>query len=104
MVMKILMLTDSFLPHAGGSREYYNNIYQQLVALGDSEVTILTKKIPGWKEFDRGASKEFFQIKRRFKPLASWKYHELPKGLGPFMSAAWHALRYSPAIVHAGDL
>jgi phosphatidyl-myo-inositol dimannoside synthase len=101
---KVLLLTDSFLPHAGGSREYYNNIYQELVAFGDSEVTVLTKKIPGWKEFDRVASKEFFQIRRRFKPLASWKYQELPKGLGPFMSAAWHALRYSPAIVHAGDL
>jgi phosphatidylinositol alpha-1,6-mannosyltransferase len=102
--MKILMLADSFLPHAGGSREYYNNIYRNLVDLGDSEVTILTKKIPGWKGFDNIASMQFFRIKRRYKPLASWKYQELPKGLGPFLDAVWHALRYSPAIVHAGDL
>jgi phosphatidylinositol alpha-1,6-mannosyltransferase len=102
--MKILMLTDSFLPHAGGSREYYNNIYRNLVDLGDSEVTILTKKIPGWKEFDKIASTQFFRIRRRYKPLASLKYQELPKGFGPFLDAAWHALHYSPDIVHAGDL
>jgi phosphatidyl-myo-inositol dimannoside synthase len=101
---RVLLLTDSFLPHAGGSREYYNNIYRKLVDLGDSEVTILTKKIPGWEEFDRVASTEFFQIKRRYRPLGSWKYKELPKGLGPFVDAAWHAVRYSPAIIHAGDL
>jgi phosphatidylinositol alpha-1,6-mannosyltransferase len=101
---QILVLTDSFLPHAGGSREYYNNIYRNLVDLGDSEVTILTRKVPGWEDFDRLASKEFFRIKRRYKPLASLKYQELPKGLGPLLDATWHALRYSPAIVHAGDL
>ena len=101
---RVLLLTDSFLPHAGGSREYYNNIYRSLVDLGDSEVTILTKKIPGWKEFDNVASSQFFRIKRRFRPLASWKYSELPKGIGPFFHAVWHAFRDSPAIVHAGDL
>jgi phosphatidylinositol alpha-1,6-mannosyltransferase len=101
---RVLLLTDSFLPHAGGSREYYSNIYRSLVELGDSEVTILTKKVPGWQEFDLAASTEFFHIKRRFKPLTSTKYHELPRGVGPFLDAAWQALRYSPAIVHAGDL
>jgi len=102
--IRVLLLVDSFLPHAGGSREYYNNIYRNLVDLGDSEVTILTKKTPGWKEFDSTASSELFHIKRRYKPLASTKYHELPKGLGPFLDAAWQVLRHSPAIVHAGDL
>lgn len=101
---RILVLSDSFLPHAGGSREYYGNIYRSLVELGSSEVTILTKKVPGWREFDLTASTQLFRIKRRFTPLASWKYHELPKGMGPFLEAAWHVLRYSPAIVHAGDL
>lgn len=101
---RVLLLTDSFLPHAGGSREYYNNIYRNLVDLGDSEVTILTKKIPGWEEFDRLASTECFQIKRRYRPLGSWKYQELPKALGPFLDTSWHALRYAPAIIHAGDL
>jgi phosphatidylinositol alpha-1,6-mannosyltransferase len=101
---KILLLTDSFLPHAGGSREYYNNIYKNLVQLGDSEVTILTKKVPGWQEFDKKASTELFRIKRLFKPLPSWKIQELPKGIGAFFHTLWHVLRERPAIVHAGDL
>ena len=100
----ILLLTDAFLPHAGGSREYYYNIYRKLVDLGDSQVTLLTKKIPGWKEFDRSSSSERFRIVRRFKPLRSWKYHELPKGLGPFLQATWHAMGRRPSLVHAGDL
>jgi phosphatidyl-myo-inositol dimannoside synthase len=101
---RILLLTDAFLPHAGGSREYYHNIYTKLVELGDSQITLLTKKNPGWEEFDRTASTEHFRIIRRFKPLRSLKYQELPKGLGPFLGAAWQAMRFSPAIVHAGDL
>jgi phosphatidyl-myo-inositol dimannoside synthase len=101
---KVLVLTDSFLPHAGGSREYYNNIYRALVELGSSEVTILTKKIPGSQKFDDLASSALFRIRRQFRPLRSWKYSELPKGVGPFAQALWYVLRYSPEIVHAGDL
>jgi phosphatidyl-myo-inositol dimannoside synthase len=101
---KVLLLTDAFLPHAGGSREYYNNIYRELVQLGDSEVTILTKKIRGWEAFDRMASTEFFRIQRKFKPLRSWKLHELPRGLGPFLQTVWHVLRERPDVIHSGDL
>jgi len=98
------MLTDAFMPHAGGSREYYHNIYQALVKLGSSEVTILTKKTPGWQKFDELATSALFRIRRQFRPLRSWKYRELPKGVGSFIHALWHVLRHSPEIVHAGDL
>jgi phosphatidyl-myo-inositol dimannoside synthase len=101
---KVLMLTDSFLPHAGGSREYYNNIYRALVELGRSEVTILTKKIPGWQKFDDLGSSALFRIRRQFRPLRSWKYRELPKGVGPFLQALWYVLCHQPEIVHVGDL
>jgi phosphatidylinositol alpha-1,6-mannosyltransferase len=101
---KVLMLTDSFMPHAGGSREYYNNIYRALVELGGSEVTILTKKIPGWRKFDDLAASSLFRVRRQFRPLRSWKYRELPKGVGPFLQAVCHVLRYWSNIVHAGDL
>jgi len=101
---RVLVLTDSFPPHAGGSREYYYNIYKELVALGDSEVTILTKKVPGWEEFDRTASAAKFQIIRRFKPLANLKLKELPKAIFPFFHTVWQILRKRPEIIHAGDL
>jgi phosphatidylinositol alpha-1,6-mannosyltransferase len=99
-----LFLADSFLPHAGGSRNYYYNLYKGLVGLGESRVVVLTKKVPGWKEFDQDAFADDFRIHRRFAPLASWKYQELPKGVFPLGQAIWHVLRERPAIVHAGDL
>ena len=101
---KVLVLTDSFLPHAGGSREYYNNIYLNLTRLGNTQVTLLTKKIAGWQDFDRKASSESFRIRRMFKPLPSWKLRELPKGLGPLLHTLWHVVRERPNIIHSGDL
>ncbi|HXN53025.1 MAG TPA: glycosyltransferase family 4 protein [Candidatus Acidoferrum sp.] len=102
--IRILLLTDSFSPHAGGSREYYYNVFRELVALGGAKVVILTKKVPGWESFDKKQSSTSFRIHRRFKPLKSWKYHELPKGIFPFFQAFWRILRDSPQIIHAGDL
>jgi phosphatidylinositol alpha-1,6-mannosyltransferase len=102
--LKLLLLTDSFLPHAGGSREYYFNAYRNLVELGESEVTVLTKKIPGWEKFDEESCTETFRIHRSFKPLNSWKWYELPKGILPLLTTVWYVMRESPAILHAGDL
>ena len=102
--MKILMLTDSFLPHAGGSREYYYNVYRCLAEFEGTRVTIATKKVPGWEEFDRRASSDSFRVVRWLKPLSTWRLHELPKGLGPFLHAAWHVYEETPTILHAGDL
>jgi phosphatidyl-myo-inositol dimannoside synthase len=101
---KILMLTDSFLPHAGGSREYYYNLYRRLPEFDNVQVTIATKKVPGWKEFDRKVSSDSFRIVRWLKPLSTWRLIELPKGLGPFLQAAWHIYKESPAFLHVGDL
>lgn len=101
---KLLVLTDSFLPHAGGSREYYNNIYRNLADLGDTDVTILSKKIPGWQKFDAEAETDSFRIRRLFRPLPSWKLRELPKGAGSLLHTGWHVLKSRPAIIHSGDL
>src|SRR2546423_758845 len=51
--MRILFLTDCYLPHAGGARVYYHNLYRELVRNADNHVTILTSKVPGWQAFDR---------------------------------------------------
>ena len=50
--MNILLLTDAFLPHMGGSRVYYYNLYKSLLEQYGDRVTILTKKVPGWQPFD----------------------------------------------------
>src|SRR5712664_1138017 len=100
----VLLLTDSFSPHAGGSREYYAHIYRELVGLGAAKVVVLTKKVPGWEFFDKEHSSASFRIHRRFKPLKSWKYQELPKGIFPFIEALWRILWDRPRVIHAGDL
>jgi phosphatidyl-myo-inositol dimannoside synthase len=101
---QVLLLADAFLPHSGGSREYYHNIYRELVSFGDTCVTVLTKKIPGWEEFDRKVCSEAYRIERRFRPLPSWSYSQLPKGIFPFFQALRKVLISRPSIIHAGDL
>jgi len=103
-VNNIMLLTDSFLPHAGGSREYYFNIYRELAQLGNTDVTVVTKKVPDWRDFDRKVAAPKFQIHRLFGPLSSWKYRELPKGMLALLHALWHVCLRFPDFVHAGDL
>jgi phosphatidylinositol alpha-1,6-mannosyltransferase len=102
--LKILLLSDAFLPRGGGSREYYYNIYRELARSCNTQVTVLTKKVSGWEQFDRVSMSDNFRIRRRFKPLSSWKYWELPKGIGPFFQAMFAVLLTRPHVIHAGDL
>ena len=102
--IRILFLTDSFPPHAGGSREYYFNLLQELVSLGCADVITLTKKVPGWESFDETHRSHSFRIHRILTPLKSLRYGELPKAIFPFFQALWRVFRDSPQIMHAGDL
>src|SRR5712692_6620456 len=85
--MRIMLLTDSFLPHGGGARVYYYNLYKNVVAEFPDDVTVLTKKVPGWREFDSRESSASLKIIRRGTPLRNWKYHQWPRVLVPFADA-----------------
>lgn len=102
--MNILMLTDLFLPHSGGSRVYYYNLYKHLVSDFPDSVTILTKKVAGWEEFDARVSTPSLKIIRRFKPLCTWKYHELPKALFPLVESIALIRKQQVDVLHCGDL
>lgn len=102
--MRIALLADSFLPHAGGSRVYYYHIYKHLVAEFRDRVTVLTGKVPGWEQFDRRESTESFKIIRRFKPLPNWKYHQLPKIVFPLGEAIRLVRNDNVDLIHCGDL
>jgi phosphatidylinositol alpha-1,6-mannosyltransferase len=102
--MNILMLTDLFLPHSGGSRVYYYNLYKHLATDFPDEVTILTTKIPGGEEFDRRVCTESLRIVRRFRPLDGWKYHQLPKGILSLMPAVRLIHERRVDVLHCGDL
>jgi phosphatidyl-myo-inositol dimannoside synthase len=102
--LNLLLLTDSFLPHAGGSRVYYYNLYKRLTEQFPDRVTILTKRVPGWKEFDARVGSRSLRIVRRFRPLPNWKYHQLPKLIPPLWGS-WRLARTEKIdLIHAGDL
>jgi phosphatidylinositol alpha-1,6-mannosyltransferase len=68
------------------------------------QVTVLTKKVPGWEEFDARESTDYFRIFRRFRPTPTSKYPELPKALLPLMQAAIRTQIEHVDVVHSGDL
>ena len=102
--MKIALLADAFLPQGGGSRVYYYNLYKNLVAQWADRVVVLTKKVPGWKEFDSRESTESLRIVRRFRPFLNLKYYQWPRAVWQSVDSVWFALREQVDVVHIGDL
>jgi phosphatidylinositol alpha-1,6-mannosyltransferase len=101
--LRIALLTNSFLPHAGGSRFYYFNLFKRIADYGD-EITIITSKVRDWQQFDAREQTAGFKIKRHFKPLPSHSYSQLPKVVGPMLVAWSECLFRRPDILHCGDL
>ena len=99
-----LVMADSYLPHSGGSRVYYANLYKNLLLAYPDTVTLLTKKVPGWEEFDRKASTDRFRIIRKLEPLPNWRYGQLPKAVPQFAHAAGTLLAGHFDVLHCGDL
>lgn len=98
-----LVTTDAFLPHSGGSRVYYAELYKNLLDLYPDHVTVLTKKVPGWQEFDAAQRRLGLEIRRRFRPLPNWRYTQWPKALPALVHTAAAAFeRYD--CLHCGDL
>src|SRR5882762_1450387 len=102
--MNILVMTDQYLPHAGGSRVYYHNLYSRLVDAYPDRATILTKKVPGWQEFDKSLTGKSLRIIRRFQPLPDLHAEHLPKIVFPLFDATLRVLGRGVDIVHSGDL
>lgn len=101
---RILFLTDAFLPHAGGARVYYYHLLRELVDASQTHLTVLTKKVPGWKEFDRKESRGRFQIVRCGRPLPNWKYQEWPKIAIPLLRSLPLLAGGRFDLIHFGDL
>jgi phosphatidylinositol alpha-1,6-mannosyltransferase len=99
-----LVMADAALPHSGGSRVYYANLYKNLLIEYPDTVTLLTKKVPGWEEFDRNQCTDRFLVIRRFRPLPNWRYDQLPKALPQFVHASGTMIRGRYDCLHCGDL
>jgi len=97
--MRVLLITDNFLPHAGGSRFYYYNIFRNFP---NSEVVILTKKIPGARQFDAESGIRTFRISL---PILRWKKIEwVITYSNLFFTALVISLRFRPDIIHCGEV
>ena len=97
-------MTDAFLPHAGGARVYYYNLFREWTRNSGNHVTILTKRVPGWQGFDKAQDSDEFRIIRSGRPLPSWKYWQWPKIGLPFVNASSLLIRNDFDLIHSGDL
>ncbi|MDQ2841506.1 MAG: glycosyltransferase family 4 protein [Acidobacteriota bacterium] len=88
----------------GGSRVYYHNLYRRLDRECGQKITVLTKRVPGWEDFDRAEQAEGFRILRRDRPLESWKYYRVQELARPLLQTLTLLRSLRPDILHAGDL
>jgi phosphatidylinositol alpha-1,6-mannosyltransferase len=101
---RILFLTDAFLPHRGGARVYYYHLLRELSESRRAEITILTKKVPNWAEFDVQESRPGFRLIRSGRPLPNWKVKEWPKIVVPLLRALPLLATGRHDLIHFGDL
>jgi phosphatidylinositol alpha-1,6-mannosyltransferase len=102
--VRVVFLTDRYMPHSGGARVYYHNLYSRMIEQFPDTIRILTKKVPGWQEFDRNHQNRSLQIRRCGTPLPNWKLEHLPKILPPLAHALAHCASDPPDQIHFGDL
>jgi len=102
--VRVALLADSFLPHAGGSRVYYYNLFKHLAEDGRARVTVLTKKVEGWKEFDGSVRTDNFHVLRHSRPLPDWSYHQLPRILSPLLHTMHLVRSRRIDLLNTGDL
>jgi phosphatidylinositol alpha-1,6-mannosyltransferase len=101
---KIALLTDAFLPHAGGSRVYYFNLYRRLARDFDRGVVVLTTRTPGSEPFDQTSTFPGFEIIRRSTPLPDWRIKRAARVFRTFFHALGLKLARRVDLLHAGDL
>jgi len=95
--MRMLLITDSFPPSEGGSRVYYYNL---CVNYNQGKVVVLTKKINGYKEFDKNQQ---MKIIRKGHPLPNWKIYQLPRFLSPLLWTIYLIFKERIDVIHCGD-
>jgi phosphatidylinositol alpha-1,6-mannosyltransferase len=101
--MHTLLLTDAFLPHAGGSRIYYFNLYRRLAQDYGERVTVLTRKSPGWEAFDQEVAGNL-RIQRCGHRAAHVKVSQWPTFV-PYFAQAFKTWAFGHVdVMHTGDL
>lgn len=95
--MKMLFITEKFPPVEGGSRVYYYNLCANYIA---GDIVILTKKVEGYKDFDKNQN---MKIIRKGRPLPNWKYHQIFRMLLTLLWTTYLVHREKIDVIHCGD-
>lgn len=95
--MKLLLLTEYFAPHAGGTAVYYYEICRRLRGL---DVTVVTRMSRGAVAFDRGLP--FTVIRTPFLPVR--KIRVIVEWWAQFLVGLWLVLSRRADVVHAGQV
>lgn len=95
--MKMLFLTEKFPPSEGGSRVYYYNLCANYNL---EDVIVLTKKIDGYREFDKNQK---MKIIRKGRPIPNWKYYQLPRIILPLIWTIYLTFKERINVIHGGD-
>ncbi|HPS00193.1 MAG TPA: glycosyltransferase family 4 protein [Candidatus Sumerlaeota bacterium] len=100
--MRLLLLTDDYLPHQGGSRVYYHHL---LESLDGAEAHVLTRHRAGDAELDRTFPYRVWRCDLEEEPrLRPLRLQFLPV----YLSLLWHGWRVArqvrPDLLVAGEL
>ncbi|MDB6086159.1 MAG: hypothetical protein JWN43_4040 [Gammaproteobacteria bacterium] len=101
---EIVLMVDRYLPHAGGSRVYYHNLYSRVAESGEDRVRVLTSQVPGWREFDGNYCKPELEVRRSGRALPDLRYLYWPRALGTIARLGRDVSRSKPDVIHCGDL
>ncbi|MCX6354801.1 MAG: glycosyltransferase family 4 protein [Candidatus Aureabacteria bacterium] len=100
--MKLLWLTDDYLPRRGGSRVVYHSLCSRIK--GD-QVRVVTRRMPGDERFD---AQNPYRIIRVRTPLLSLFEAFRMRDAGmvlPLLWGAWRAARRErPDVIHCGEV
>ena len=98
--MKILLITDNYLPHVGGSRIYYHHLYSNMT---DKCAVVLTNKTPGWKEFDQGQAFPIYRINFDLVSARIPFITSLMRYLVLFITALYLTVKHRINVIHCGE-
>jgi len=100
--MRLLFLTDNYLPHLGGSRVYYHNLFSHL---RDVDICVLTRRQEGDLAFDRKQSYHILRCPLEESPrLERLHLQALPLYKNLLRYALKVARRFHPDVIAAGEL
>ncbi|MDP8247610.1 MAG: glycosyltransferase family 4 protein [Candidatus Tritonobacter lacicola] len=99
--MRLLWLTDDYLPHRGGSRIVYHNICARIV---DAQLCMMTRWMDGCGVFDRTAGYRIERVRVPFLNMASAAgVAELALYLPFLFAGIAEVRRRRPDILHCGE-